>query len=120
MGLFLSFLVAIVLIVIAIAFLQKFYRKATRERAVIRTGAGGKKVVLDGGAVALPFLHRVEEINMRTMHLTVTRGGDRSLLTEDRMRVDTEMEFYIRVEPTIEVFRPPPRRSAPGRSIPRN
>jgi flotillin len=95
-------IIVVVLAAIAIAFLQRFYRKATRERALIRTGAGGKKVVLDGGFLALPFLHKVEEINMRTMRLEVRRVSEKSLMTEDRLRLDTEMEFYLRVDPTID------------------
>jgi uncharacterized membrane protein YqiK len=97
---FASLIVLVIAAAVIIALLNRFYRKATRERALIRTGAGGKKVVLDGGFVSLPFLHRVEDINMRTMRLEVDRSGEQSLMTEDRLRVDTTMEFYLRVEPT--------------------
>ncbi len=100
---FLLFVVAaVVAMAIVVAFLHRFYRKATRERALIRTGAGGKRVVLDGGFVSLPFLHRVEQINMRTMRLHVGRTAARSLMTEDRLRLDVEMEFYLRVEPSVD------------------
>jgi uncharacterized membrane protein YqiK len=97
---FASLIVLLIAAAIVIALLNRFYRKATRERALIRTGAGGKRVVLDGGFVAVPFLHRVEDINMRTMRLEVDRSGEQSLMTEDRLRVDTTMEFYLRVVPT--------------------
>lgn len=89
-------------LVIGIAFLQRFYRKATRESALIRTGFGGQKVVMDGGFVVLPFLHRVEHINMRVMRLDVNRAGPQSLRTEDRLRVDVEVEFYLRVQPSAD------------------
>lgn len=102
MGYVLTLVVVIIVLAIVIAFLQRFYRKATRERALIRTGAGGKRVVLDGGFLALPFLHRVEEINMRTMRLPVSRTGAQSLMTEDRLRLDVIMEFYLRVEPSVD------------------
>ena len=102
MELFILLIVIIVVLVIGIAFLQRFYRKATREKALIRTGAGGECVVLDGGFLALPFLHRVEQINMRTMRLQIRRMGDKSLMSEDRLRLDAEMEFYLRVEPSAE------------------
>lgn len=96
----LAFVVLVlILAIVAIVLLNRFYSKATRERALIRTGAGGKRVVLDGGFVALPFLHRVEGINMRTMRLEVERSGAGSLMTEDRLRVDVAMEFYLRVQP---------------------
>lgn len=99
---FLVTLIAIVVIVaILVAFLQRYYRKATREKALLRTGLGGQKVVMDGGFIVLPFLHRMEEIPMRTMRIEIRRAGDKSLMTEDRLRVDVEMAFYLRVEPSI-------------------
>ena len=55
-----------------------------------------------GGTLALPFLHKVDEINMRTMRIEVSRAGAKSLITEDRMRVDVELEFYLRVQPTVD------------------
>ena len=47
-----AWFVTIVLLVVAAAliilFLSRYYRKATREISVVRTGLGGQKVVLDG------------------------------------------------------------------------
>ena len=95
-------IVLIVVIAVAVAFLNRFYRKTSRDVALIRTGFGGQKIVLAGGTLALPFLHKVDELNMRTMRVEVTRTGAKSLITEDRMRVDVELEFYLRVQPTVD------------------
>ena len=95
-------IVLIVAIAVAVAFLNRFYRKTSRDVALIRTGFGGQKIVLTGGTLALPFLHKVDEINMRTMRIEVSRSGAKSLITEDRMRVDVELEFYLRVQPTVD------------------
>ncbi len=100
MATFITIVIVVVALAILIAFLQRFYRKATRETALIRTGFGGQKVAMDGGCIALPFLHRVEEINMRAMPLEIARAGNASLMTEDRLRLDVEMEFNLRVLPT--------------------
>ena len=65
------FVVAIVLaivLVVGIWFLHRFYAKANREIALVRTGLGGQKVVLDGGCLALPLLHKVAEINLGGGH----------------------------------------------------
>jgi uncharacterized membrane protein YqiK len=99
------FIVALVLLiagVLAILFLNRFYKKATREVALIRTGAGGQRVVLDGGCIAVPFLHKVSEVNMKTTGLEIERLGPKSIITRDRLRVDAGVEFYIRVQPTKE------------------
>ena len=95
-------IVLIVAIAVAVAFLSRFYRKTSRDVALIRTGFGGQKIVLSGGCLALPFLHKVDEVNMRTLRIEVNRSGAKSLITEDRMRVDAEFEFYLRVQPTID------------------
>ena len=95
-------IVLIVAIAVGVAFLNRFYRKTSRDVALIRTGFGGQKIVLTGGTLALPFLHKVDEINMRTMRIEVSRAGAKSLITEDRMRVDVELEFYLRVQPAVE------------------
>jgi flotillin len=93
---------AVILIGLAVTFLNRFYRKSTRDLALVRTGFGGQRIIVSGGCVALPFLHRVEEVNMRTLRIEVRRAGEKSLITEDRMRVDVEFEFYVRVLPTAE------------------
>ena len=95
-------IVLIVVVAVAVAFLNRFYRKTSRDVALIRTGFGGQKIVLTGGTLALPFLHKIDEINMRTMRIEVSRTGAKSLITEDRMRVDVELEFYLRVQPAVE------------------
>lgn len=98
----LGIIVAIVLIAIGVVFLNRFYRKSSRDVALIRTGFGGQRIVISGGCLALPFLHKVDEINMRTIRIEVRRTGEKSLITTDRMRVDAELEFYVRVQPSAE------------------
>ncbi|WP_396433759.1 flotillin family protein [Limnohabitans sp.] len=94
--------VLIVVIAALVTFLNHFYRKSSRDVAVIRTGFGGQKTLISGGCLSLPFLHKIDEINMRTIRVEVRRVAEKSLITEDRMRVDAELEFYVRVQPTIE------------------
>ncbi|MEM7695679.1 MAG: flotillin domain-containing protein [Pseudomonadota bacterium] len=95
-------IVAIVLALLIIWFLNKYYRKATREVALVRTGAGGQRVVTEGGCIALPFLHKVSEVNMKTSRLEIERLGPKSIITLDRLRVDIGAEFYVRVDATPE------------------
>jgi uncharacterized membrane protein YqiK len=102
LGWLLGIVVAIVVIAVIVVFLNRFYRKSTRDVALVRTGFGGQRIVISGGCLSLPFLHKVDEINMRTIRVEVRRTGEKSLITTDRIRVDVELEFYVRVQPTVE------------------
>jgi flotillin len=99
---FLALVALVVIVIVAVLFLNRFYVKASRDNALVRTGLGGRKVLIDAGALALPILHRVERVNMRTQRLHVERAGAASLISEDRLRIDVSMEFHVRVEPTVE------------------
>ena len=99
---FLVVVVLIVVLLVGIWFFHRFYAKANRETALVRTGLGGRKVVLDGGCIALPVLHKVAEVNMRTSKLEIERIGPASVITSDRLRVDVGAEFYVRVRATEE------------------
>ena len=49
-------LVLVALIAIGIV-LARLYRRSEKDRAYVRTGFGGQKVVLDGGSLVLPVFH---------------------------------------------------------------
>jgi uncharacterized membrane protein YqiK len=78
----------------------RLYHRASKERAFVRTGMGGQKVVKDGGAVVLPVFHEVIPVNMNTLKLEVMRNKAESLITKDRMRVDIVAAFFVRVIPS--------------------
>lgn len=96
-----SFLLGLIVVVIAVAIVvwlfHWLYLRSSKERAFVRTGMGGQKVVLGGGAFVLPIVHDVIPVNMNTLRLEVSRGRDKALITKDRMRVDVIAEFYVRV-----------------------
>jgi uncharacterized membrane protein YqiK len=82
--------------------LARLYVRASKERAFVRTGMGGQRVVMDGGAVCLPVFHELIWVNMNTLKLEVHRSGADSLFTRDRMRVDVITAFFVRCIPTVE------------------
>lgn len=102
MAWFLTIVLLLIAVVLLILFMNRYYRKATREISIVRTGLGGQKVVLDGGCLSLPFLHKVSEVNMRTSKLEIERLGPKSIITKDRLRVDIGAEFYVRVNATVD------------------
>lgn len=98
-GLFILGLIAVAIVVaIAVWLLHWLYLRSSKERSFVRTGLGGTKVVLGGGAFVLPIVHEVIPVNMNTLRLEVARGRDKALITKDRMRVDVTAEFYVRVK----------------------
>lgn len=80
--------------------MARLYKRATRETSLVKTGSGGKKVIMDGGTIVVPFLHEIAKVNMRTLRLEVARVNEQSLITKDRMRVDVGVEFYVSVNAT--------------------
>ena len=95
-------LVVVVVAICIAAILAKFYERATREVSFVRTGIGGRKVVIDGGAFTFSWFHQISRINMQSLRLEVVRNGPESLITNDRLRVDVSAEFYLSVNPTPE------------------
>jgi len=94
-----SFLVFLILLGLVMG---RLYRRSTREVSLVKTGAGGKRVIMDGGTIVVPLLHEVSPVNMKTLRLEVQRNGDAALITQDRMRVDVGVEFYVSVNATEE------------------
>ena len=87
-----------IVVALVVWLLNWLYLRSSKERAFVRTGFGGQKVVVNGGALVLPIVHEVIPVNMNTLRLEVSRGRERALITKDRMRVDVTSEFYVRVQ----------------------
>ena len=78
----LGLIVVAIVVAIAVWLLHWLYLRSSKERAFVRTGLGGQKVVLDGGAFVLPIVHDVIPVNMNTLRLEVSRGRDKALITQ--------------------------------------
>lgn len=94
-------MLVVAIIVVGMIF-SRLYTRASKEISFVRTGAGGQKVVMNGGALVFPVLHEVIPVNMNTLRLEVRRANEQALITRDRMRVDVLAEFYVRVQPTTD------------------
>src|SRR5215467_1506973 len=104
-GAFILGLVVVAIVVAIIVWLFHWlYLRSSKERAFVRTGMGGQKVVMNGGAFVLPIVHDVIPVNMNTLRLEVSRGRDKALITRDRMRVDVVSEFYVRVQAATDAI----------------
>ena len=90
------------LLLFVLMVVARLYRRATKEVSFVRTGFGGQKVIVNGGALVFPVLHEIIRVNMNTLKLDVQRARQQALITRDRMRVDVQAEFYVRVQPSEE------------------
>ncbi len=89
-----------IIIAVVVYLLHWLYRRSSKDISFVRTGYGGEKVVMGGGALVLPIVHQVTEVSMNTLRLEVKRVRERSLITKDHMRVEVGTEFYVRVIPS--------------------
>ena len=90
-------IVAVIAIVVVVYLLNWLYHRSTKEVAFVRTGFGGETVVINGGALVLPIIHEVTPVNLNVVRIPVARQNETAVITKDRMRVDIEAEFFVRV-----------------------
>ncbi len=95
-------ILAAIVVAVIVYLLHWLYRRSSKDMSFVRTGFGGEKVVMGGGAIVLPIVHDVTEVSMNTLRLEVRRAREQSLITKDRMRVEVTVEFFVRVVPTAE------------------
>lgn len=94
-------IVLVVLLTIGLM-LAKLFKRSTKEYSFVRTGFGGEKVVMNGGAIVLPVLHDMVYVKMSTLRIEVERSKEEALISADRLRVDVKADFYLRVQPTMD------------------
>ncbi|MBH1992141.1 MAG: flotillin family protein [Sphingomonadaceae bacterium] len=93
--------ILLALVVIGVI-LTRLYRRATKDVALIRTGFGGEKVVLNGGIMVIPVLHELMQVRLTTVKLEVSRLNKDALITLDKLRVDVIGLFHIKVKPDAQ------------------
>jgi len=76
----------------------RLYVKTAADEAFVRTGMGGQKVIIDGGAIVIPVVHKIVPVSLATMRLDVERRDQDALITGDKLRADIKAEFYIKVQ----------------------
>lgn len=96
-ALILWLIIAAIVIAVAVYVLRWLYQRSTKDTAFVRTGFLGEKVVVNGGAFVIPVLHETTPVNMNVMRIDVARRERQALITRNRMRVDVEAEFFVRV-----------------------
>ena len=83
-----AFGLVLLLVGMVATLVTQLYRKTSADQAFVRTGMGGARVVLDAGTYVIPVVHRLLEVNLRTMKLGVNPKGRNALITRDNLRAD--------------------------------
>jgi len=89
--------ILVVALLCVVALFAAFYRRASKDRAFVRTGFGGERVVVNNGVFVFPVLHDTLHINMQTLRVEIERNNKLALITKDPLRVDVVAEFFLRV-----------------------
>ena len=109
-----------ILIAIGVYLLHWLYRHSSKNQSFVRTGLGGERVVMGGGALIVPIVHNITRVNMNAIPVEIRRTGEQSLITKNKMRIDIVSEFFVRVIRRRKAFRRPRARSATSRRTPPN
>lgn len=91
-----------IVVAVVVYLLHWLYRHSSKDLSFVRTGWGGERVVMGGGAMVLPIVHDITEVSMNTLRIEVRRSNDKALITKNRMRIEVTVEFFVRVMPTPE------------------
>ena len=62
------------LLTIGIVF-SRLYKRSTKETAFVRTGLGGQKVIMDGGAILLPVFRWETRRRLAALREHLRAGG---------------------------------------------
>ncbi len=91
-------------IVLSGVLLTFLFKHATKDRAYVRTGYGGELIVQNAGVFILPILHQAVPVNLKTMGLEIELADETAVLTQDYMKANLSIVFYVRVTPEKEAI----------------
>lgn len=93
-------ILATIVIAVGVYLLHWLYRHSSKDQSFVRTGSGGERVVMGGGALVIPIIHDITVVNMNAIPVEIRRLGEQSLITRNKMRIDLVAEFFVRVVAT--------------------
>ena len=70
-----------ILIAVGVYLLHWLYRHSSKDQSFVRTGSGGERVVMGGGALVIPIIHDITVVHMNAIPVEIRRVGEASLIT---------------------------------------
>ena len=88
----------VILLLISIWAYTRVYVITPNNEAFVRTGGvfiKQKKVVLNGGCIVLPGFHELTRVPLREISIDVERTGNLAVRTQDYLRANMRVTFYV-------------------------
>jgi uncharacterized membrane protein YqiK len=83
---------------------KRLYVKLPPGQALVRSGAGGLRVIRDGGTIVVPALHDVIRVRLDPIRIEIRSDGRDAVLSRDGFSLDVAAAFQFRVEPTPDAI----------------
>jgi uncharacterized membrane protein YqiK len=95
----------VLFILITLWSLSRLYVITPNNEAFVHTGglfAKRKKVILNGGCVVIPAFHELTRVPLREISIDVERTGKLAVRTQDYLRADMRVTFYVCINASEE------------------
>jgi uncharacterized membrane protein YqiK len=86
------------LLLLSVWIYTRFYVIAPNNEALVRTGGifqKSKRVILNGGCIVIPGFHEITRVPLREISIDVVRAGNLAVRTQDYLRANMRVTFYI-------------------------
>ncbi|CCQ55080.1 MULTISPECIES: SPFH domain-containing protein [Crocosphaera] len=86
------------LLLLSVWLYTRFYVIAPNNEALVRTGGVFKKsktVILNGGCIVIPGFHEITRVPLREISIDVVRAANLAVRTQDYLRANMRVTFYI-------------------------
>jgi len=91
----------VLLLLISIWAYTRVYVITPTNEAFVRTGGifvKKKTVILNGGCIVLPGFHEITRVPLREISIDVVRTGNLAVRTQDYLRANMRVTFYVCIE----------------------
>lgn len=94
--------IAFVLFIGVLVMIAKFFRKVEQGTALIVNTMKAEPVVTFTGRIVIPVIHKAEIMDISVKRLVIDRRGKDGLICKDNIRGDISVNFFVRVNPTVD------------------
>ena len=90
-----------ILAVAALVTFKKCLVVVGADKAIVKTGMGGLKVVSSGYDLVVPLFQQYEFMDLSLKSFEIAREGAQGLICRDNIRADIKVAFFVRVSDSV-------------------